>query len=120
MSLNVLDIELTEKIINKKLGIFLGGSLRGFSFYAPKTFKPNKQTTLNTSHLHGVAWRSGKLDFDKLLAVFHHIKIMKSEVFAKAIEKCRLLTRLLGQNVEDCDDYGCPKDLNGEGKTESS
>ena len=34
---------------------------------------------------------------------------MNAEVFAKGLEKCRLLTRLLGQNVENWDDYGCPK-----------
>ena len=34
---------------------------------------------------------------------------MNAEVFAKGLEKCRLLTRLLGQNVEILDDYGCPK-----------
>ena len=34
---------------------------------------------------------------------------MKAEVFAKELEKCRLLTRLLGQNVENLDNYGCPK-----------
>ena len=46
---------------------------------------------------------------------------MNAEVFAKGFEKYRLLTRLLGQNVENLDDYGCPKiqDLVGEGKTTS-
>ena len=46
---------------------------------------------------------------------------MNEEVFAKGFEKCRLLTRLLGQNVEKLDDYGCPKiqDLLGKGKTDS-
>ena len=34
---------------------------------------------------------------------------MNAEVFAKGLEKCRLLTNLLGQNVENLDDYGCPK-----------
>ena len=33
---------------------------------------------------------------------------MNAEVFAKGLEKCRLLTNLLGQNVENLDDYGCP------------
>ena len=33
---------------------------------------------------------------------------MNAEVFAKRLEKCRLLTRLLAQNVENLDDYGCP------------
>ena len=34
---------------------------------------------------------------------------MNAEVFAKELEKCRLLTRLLGQKVENLDNYDCPK-----------
>ena len=34
---------------------------------------------------------------------------MNAEVFAKGLEKCRLLTTFLEQNVENLDDYGCPK-----------
>ena len=109
MSLFVLDMELTEKNIIKELGLFIDGSLQGFSFCPPKTFKPNKQTSWNTKHLHGIAWSSGKLDYDHLFAVFYDIKVMNAEVFAKGLEKCRLLTSLLGQNVENLDDYGCPK-----------
>ena len=47
---------------------------------------------------------------------------MNAEVFAKGFEKCRLLTRLLGQNVENLDDDGCPEfqDFVGEGKANSS
>ena len=43
---------------------------------------------------------------------------MNAEVFAKGLEKCRQLTRLLGQNVENLDDNVFPKnrDLVGEGK----
>ena len=109
MSLIVLDIELTEKNIIKELGIFTDGSLQGFSFCPPKTFKPNKQTTWNTKHLHGIAWSSEKLDYEKLFAVFYDIEVMNAKVFAKGLEKCRLLTSLLGQNVKNLDDYGCPK-----------
>ena len=47
MSLIVLDIELTEKNIIKELGLFIDGSLQGFSFCPPKTFKPNKQASWN-------------------------------------------------------------------------
>ena len=121
MSLIVLDTELTEKNIVKELGLFCDGSVQGFSFCPPKTFKSNKQTTWNTSHLHGNAWSSRKLESEKLFAVFYDIKLMNAEVFAKGLEKCRLLTRLLGQNVENLDDYGCPKiqDLVGEGKANS-
>ena len=34
---------------------------------------------------------------------------MNAEVFAKGFEKLRLLTRLLGQNLESLYDNGCPK-----------
>ena len=96
MSCIVLDTELTEKNIKKELGPFIDGSVQGFSFCPPKTFKPNKQTTGNTRHLHGIAWKSGKLDYEKLFAVFYDIKVLNAEVFAKGLEKCRLLTSLLG------------------------
>ena len=105
----VLDIELTEKNVIQELGLFVDCSVQGFSFCPPKTFKPNKQTTWNTNYLHGGASSSGKQEYEKLFAVFYDIKVMNAEVFAKAFEKCRLLTRLLGQIVENLDDYGCPK-----------
>ena len=119
MSLIVLDIELTDKNIIKELGLYIDGSLQGFSFCPPKTFKPNKQTTWNTSHLHGIAWSSGKLEYGKLFAVFYDIKVMNAQVFAKGLEKCRLLTNLPGQNVENLDDYGCSK-IQDVAKTDSS
>ena len=109
MSCIVLDIELTEKNIIKEPGLFIDGSVQGFSFCPPKSFKPEKQTTWNTRHLHGIAWSSGKLDYDKRFAVFHNIKVKNAEVFAKKLQESRLLTSLLGLNVENLDDYGCPK-----------
>ena len=109
MSCIVLDIELTDKNVIKELGLFINGAVQGFSFCPRKTFKPNKQTSWNTKHLHGIAWGSGKLDYEKLFAVFYDTKVMNAEVFTKGLEKCRLLTNLLGQNLENLDDYGCPK-----------
>ena len=99
MYLIVLEIEPTEKNIIKELGLLIDGSLQGFLFCPSKTFKPNKQTTWNTSYLHGIAWSSGKLDDEKLFAVFYNIEVMNSVVSAEVLEKCRLLIRLLGQNV---------------------
>ena len=109
MSCIALDIQLTEKNIKKELGFYFDGPVQGFSFGPPKSFKPNKQTAWNTSHLHRIAWSSGKLDYEKLFAVFYNIRLLNAEVFAKGLEKCRLLTNLLGRNVENLDDYGCPK-----------
>ena len=37
------------------------------------------------------------------------MKVINAEVFSKGFDKGRLLTRLLGQDVENLDDYGCPK-----------
>ena len=34
---------------------------------------------------------------------------MNSEVFARELEKCRLMITFLRQNVENLDDYGCPE-----------
>ena len=95
---------------------------KDFILPAKDFFKPNKQTTWNTSHLHGIVWSSGKLDYEKLFAVFYDIKVMNADVFARKLEKCRLLTRVLGQKIENLDDYGCPKiqDLVREEKTDSS
>ena len=119
MSLTVLDIELTEKNLIKQLGLFIDGSLQGFSFCPPKTFEPSKQTTWNTSHLHAIAWSSGKLDNEKPFAVLYDKKVMNAEAFAKGLEKCRLLTTIFGQNVKNLDDYGFPE-LQDLVKTDSS
>ena len=96
MSCLVLDIELTDENIIEELGLFVDGSVQGFSFCPQKSFKPNTQTTWNLSHLHGIAWSSGKLDYEKLFAVFYDIEVMNAEVFAKELEKCpfRHKTRL--------------------------
>ena len=48
-------------------------------------------------------------DKTESFAVFYDIKLMKAEVFAKRLRKCRLLTRLPGQNVENLHDNGCQK-----------
>ena len=122
MSLIVLDIELTEKNIIKELVLFNDGSVQGFSFSPPIIFKTKKQTSWNTSHVHGIAPSSGKLEYEKLFADFYDEKVMNAKVFPKGFGKGRLLTRLLGQNVENLDECGCSKmqDLVGEGKTNSS
>ena len=51
MSLSVQDIELTEKNIIKELGLNIVAFLQCFSFCPPKTYRPYKETTWNTSHV---------------------------------------------------------------------
>ena len=99
-SLILLDIAITEKDKITELGFFFYGFLQEFSLCPLNTYKSNERTTWNTSHLHGNAWSSGKLVYDKLFAVSYDIKLVNAEVFAKEFErKCRLLTRLLGQSL---------------------
>ena len=109
MSCIFIDVELTEKNIIKELGLFMDGSPHGFSFCPPKIFKLNQRTTWNTSHLHGIAWSSGKLDYDKFFAVPYDVNVINAEASAKGFKKRCLLTRLFGQNVDILDNYGCPK-----------
>ena len=109
ISFFVVDIELTEKNIIKELRLFIDGFVQGFSFCPPKTINPNKKTTWNTSRLSEIAWSSGKLDYDKLFAVFYDLKVINAEMFVERLEMCRLLTRLIGRDAENLDDYGCPK-----------
>ena len=47
MSSIVLDIKPTDKNIIKEHGLYIDGSVQGFSFCPAKIFKPNKQTTWN-------------------------------------------------------------------------
>ena len=69
---------------------------KDFHFVHQRLLNPTKQTTWNTSHPNGIAWSSVKLAYEKLFAVFYDIKVTIAEVFAKGLEKFRLLTRLLG------------------------
>ena len=36
----------------------------------------------------------------------YDIEVRDVEVFAEGLEKCRLVTKLFGRNVEKLDDYG--------------
>ena len=96
-----INTELADKNVIRELGLFIDGSVQRFSFCSSKSFKPNKQTTWNTSHLYGIACSIGKPDYDKLFPDFYDIKVMNADVFAKGLEKCRLLIKLPGQSVEN-------------------
>ena len=77
-------------------------------FFPPKDYKPNKHTTWNTNHLDCIAWSIGKLENDKLFENFHDTNKINAEVFVKGVEKCKIDSRLLGQNIQNVDDYAHP------------
>ena len=109
MSLILVDVELNQRNLLGELGLLFDSSVQGFSFCQPRNYKRNKQTTWNINHLHGLAWSSGKIEFDKFSDVFHDINTLNAEVFVKGLEKCKLASRPFGQTVENLFDYGFPK-----------
>ena len=130
MSLIVLDVELTEKNIIKELGLFIDGSLQAFFVHGGVINLINrrhgKQVIYKELREEVESWIMISsllyLKYCKVLYFKYDKKVLHAEAFAKGVDKCRLFTRLLGQNVEKLDDYGCPKfqDLVGEGKADSS
>ena len=82
---------------------------KDFHFVHQRFLNLINKTTWNTNHLHGIAWSSGKYEYEKLFCCLYDIKVLNAEILAKGLEKCRLLTTILGQNVENLDDYDCPK-----------
>ena len=121
MSSIVLDIEPNEKNVIKEL-FFLMVLYKDFRYVRQRLLNLiNRQhgTQIIYMELRGVV---ESLNMRSCLLSSYDIKVMNAEVFAKRLEMCRLLTRLLGQNVENFDDYGCPKiqDPVGAGKANSS
>ena len=111
MSLTLLDIELTEKHIIKELGLFLMVLYKDFHFVHQRFVNlRNRQqgTQVIYIELRKVVENSVMMS-SLLFSTTYDIKVMIAEVFASGHEMCRLLPRLLGQNVENLDDYGCPK-----------
>ena len=93
MSLVAVDLELTQKNKVRKLGFLIVGNEQRFLFCPPENYKPNQQTTWNTSHLHGIAWSSEKFEYGKLFNIFHDINTMNAEEFVKGVGKCKLVLR---------------------------
>ena len=109
MYLIVLELELNEKNKIKELGLYIDVFVQGFSFSPPRLLNLiNRQHGIHVIYMEMRGVVESWIMNDKLFAVFYDIKAMNAEVFAKEIEKCRLLTRLLGQNVGNLVDYGCP------------
>ena len=84
----------------------MDGQVFGYSFNPPTSFQPAFQTHWCTKNLHKIDWRSGALDNNDVTKILVSLKQYRSEFFAKGLEKC---TMLLGKQVKNSDDYGCPK-----------
>ena len=77
----VLDSELADKNVTKKLGVFIDGNVQGYSFRPPKKYKPTKQAIWCTRNLHGDVWNGGSLDWSELPNILP--RDVKGDNFAK-------------------------------------
>ena len=109
MSRVVFDIECLEGKFVKELGVFKDGIILRYSFLPPKDFKTTFQVIWNPKNLHGINWSSGKLKYIELSSIIHQHCSSTTNFFAKGLEKCNLLSNYLCKDVENLDDFGCPK-----------
>lgn len=109
MSLVIIDIECMENDIVKELGIYKNGIVEGYTFLPPKDFKPTKQSFWITKNLHGINWNNGKKPYSELAGLLKRTDSTSTEFFAKGLEKCRIISKILEKDVENLDNYFCPK-----------
>ena len=107
----MLDIELAEKNVVKELGDYTEGQVFGYSFEKPKNYQPTHQTLWCTQNLHKIDRKSGPLDYSRINNILAELRQNRPEYFAKGLEKCKFFTTLLVKEVENLDDYDCPKIL---------
>ena len=70
----------------------------------------HKPSSLVYKYLHGIVCNSGHLNDRELPNILpSDINDVKGEYFAKRTEKCQLHSSLMGKEVENLEDHGCPK-----------
>ena len=106
MSCIVPGIQMADINVIKELGVFIDDKAQGYSFRPPKKYKPTKQSFWCTRNWHGIVWNSGRRDYSELSSILP--RAVKGEYFAKGTEKCKILGNLLGKEVENLEDHGCP------------
>ena len=72
-------------------------------------YKPTIQAKCNTKNVHGVNWNNGKVDYADLPTIVYQPCSPTTEYFAKGLEKCKILSNYLCKDVENLDNFGCPK-----------
>ena len=70
-------------------------------------YKPTKQAVWCTENLPGSVWNSGRLHYGELPNIFP--SDVTGDYFANATEKCKILGSLMGKELENLEDHGCPK-----------
>ena len=107
ISRKALDIELADIIVIKELGVLIVVKVQGYSFCPPKMYKPTKQAFWCTRHLARLVWNSKCLEYSEHPDIFP--RDVKGECSAKWTEKCNIFGSLVGKDLENLGDHGCPK-----------
>ena len=89
------------------VGSFHWWQSSGFFVSSSKKVQTHQASFCCTRNLPGFVWNSGCLDNSELPNILP--RYVKGEYFAKGTEKCKILGSLLGKEVENLDDHGCPK-----------
>ena len=114
-----------ELVIKELTGIYrniesLEYSVQTFLFKPPYSSKliPRKYTRSNTwvtYNLHGIRWADGHISYLELERILYECTERKGTIYAKGLEKCKLLTTLIESYVNhavdifNLDDFQCPK-----------
>ena len=59
--------------------------------------------------MNGINGNHGKLEYSELASIIHQHCSPTSEYFAKRLKKCKILSPYLCKDVENLDNFGCPK-----------
>ena len=87
MSLIVLDFELAEKNVVKKLSVFIDRPVFGYSFKLPKNYQPTHQTIrCLTQNLPKTDWKSCALVYSHINTMLAELRQYREEYFAKGLE----------------------------------
>ena len=80
-----------------------------YTFLPPNDYKPTFQAKWNTKKLRGIIWNNRKNDYSDPPTIIHQHCSPTTEYFANVLEKCKVLSNYLCKDVENLDDFGCPK-----------
>ena len=72
----------------------------GYSFLSPKILKAASQPVWCTKHFHRISWSSGHEKHIELEKILKKLRAPETEFFAKAYEKCKILSEIWKQRLQ--------------------
>ena len=89
------------------MGDFIDGNVQGNSYGPPRKWIITKQEVWCTRIVHGIVWNNGRLVYSE--RQHSSWSVFQVECFAETTEKGISFANLMDKEVENLDDYGCPK-----------